>query len=91
LLAQAPPAVNASLSQAQSRIGNGSIGGVVVQGDPDLLVLKRTGNVAAGSAIPCCANAKSGCGNSAANCTYSRGESLSCFSRLFDTGTGSCA
>ncbi len=91
LLSQAPPAINASLSSSQDRLDNGSISGVAPQGDADLLVLRRTGNVAVDSAIPCCANAKSGCGGNAANCTYSNGNSLSCFSRLFDTDAGSCA
>jgi hypothetical protein len=91
MLAQAPPAINASLSSSQARLGNGSVSGVAPQGDADLLVRKRTGNVAAGSAIPCCANAKTGCGADVANCTYSDGSGLLCFSRLFDTGTGSCA
>jgi hypothetical protein len=92
MLAQAPPAVGAALSQSQNRFGNDSVKGIVPQENADVLVLKRTGNIAAESTIPCCANAKAGCEEGVINCTYAKGDGgLSCFSRLFDTDSGSCA
>lgn len=92
LLAQAPPSINAALSQSQNRIGDGTMRGIIGAGEANLIVRARTGNVAQGSAMPCCANAaKGGCGASVANCTYASGNGLSCFSKLFDIESGSCA
>jgi hypothetical protein len=93
LLSQAPAAMGASLSQAQASIGGkeGLVSRMSGENEGDLLVRKRTGNVAQDSVIPCCANARQGCGEGIANCTYSSGDGLSCFSLLFDTKSGSCA
>ena len=91
MLAQAPASINATLAQSQNRIGNNSIQGITPHEHADLLVLKQTGNIAAHSIIPCCANAKAGCGTGIANCTYANGLALKCWSKLFDTDGGSCA
>jgi len=92
MLAQAPPSINATLSQSQNRIGNGTLKGIVGEAGANLLVLSRTGNIAQNSTIPCCANAApGGCGKGVANCTYSKGRGLACFSKLFDIESGSCA
>jgi len=92
MLAQAPPAINSTLAQSQGHVGGDITKGVAIDTDANLLVRARGGNIAPGSSIPCCANAASGgCGQGVANCTYSSGSGLSCFSNLFDTDTGSCA
>lgn len=93
LLARAPASINATISQTQNHVADGSIRGIVGEAGANLLVRSRTGNIAQDSAIPCCANAASGgCGEGVANCTYAEGAAgLACFSLLFDTETGSCA
>lgn len=91
MLTRAPPSINAAISRSQALLGDGSIKGMASQADANLLVLVRTGNVAQDSPMPCCANAAlGGCGEGVANCTYSKGNGLACFSRLFDTQSGSC-
>jgi hypothetical protein len=84
--------VNSSLEEAHEQAAAASTVDVTGHKTPDLLVNSVTGNVAAGSAIPCCANAAAGCAEGIANCTYINGAAgLSCPSKAFDRTDGRCA